>query len=202
MKRSRGRPRSFSEAEAKDAIMRVFWERGFAATSLDDLGRATGLSRPSLYGAFGDKLSMYLMTLDVFGLMMRDTAGQALLKGRTIKAALSRFYAEALNIYLGNGAAQPNGCLVYTTAVTEAVAHPEIKAALNRQIKSLEKAFRDRFTDLSPGMSKAGLNVMVSLAVSTLHSLAIRARAGASRAELSALVRHAISAIEAVAETK
>jgi TetR/AcrR family transcriptional regulator, copper-responsive repressor len=202
MMRPRGRPRSFNEVEVKDVITRVFWERGFSATSLDDLARATGLTRPSLYGAFGNKLSMYLMTLDVFSGMMRDTAGQALWKGRTIRAALSRFYSEAINIYLGNEKAQPNGCLVYTTAVTEAVSHPEIKAALNRQIKSLENALRERLANLCPGTSKAKLNVMVSLAVSTLHSLAIRARVGTSRAELSAFVKRAIVAVEAVAETK
>ena len=40
--------------------MDVFWQDGFAATSLDDLSAATGLNRPSLYGAFGDKRALYL----------------------------------------------------------------------------------------------------------------------------------------------
>ena len=40
--------------------MDVFWKDGFAATSLDDISAATGLNRPSLYGAFGDKRALYL----------------------------------------------------------------------------------------------------------------------------------------------
>ena len=202
MKRPRGRPRSFDEEVVKDAIMQVFWERGFAATSLDDLSRVTGLTRPSLYGAFGDKLSMYLLAMDVLTGTMRESAGQALWNGRTIKTALTKFFAKVLDIYLGDGETPPKGCLVFSTAIAEAVRHPEIKSALGRHNKSVEKAFRDRFADLCPGVSRATLSVMTSLAVSALHSLAIRARIGASRPELMALARQTIAAVEAVAEAK
>ena len=53
----RGRPRAFEPETALNQAMDVFWKDGFAATSLDDLSAATGLNRPSLYGAFGDKRS-------------------------------------------------------------------------------------------------------------------------------------------------
>ena len=53
--RGRGRPRAFEPETALAQAMDVFWSDGFAATSLDDISAATGLNRPSLYGAFGDK---------------------------------------------------------------------------------------------------------------------------------------------------
>ena len=43
--------------------METFWQGGFAATSLDELSAATGMNRPSLYGAFGDKRDLYLKAL-------------------------------------------------------------------------------------------------------------------------------------------
>ena len=58
------RPRTFEEGDVIAAARDEFWERGYAATSVDDLTAATGLGKGSLYGAFGDKHSLYLRTLD------------------------------------------------------------------------------------------------------------------------------------------
>ena len=52
------RPRTFDEADVVEAARDQFWNRGYAATSVDDLTAATGLGKGSLYGAFGDKHSL------------------------------------------------------------------------------------------------------------------------------------------------
>src|SRR5919202_1981749 len=57
--KQRGRPRGFDPDDALDRAMAAFWDAGFAGTSLDALGAATGLNRPSLYLAFGDKRALY-----------------------------------------------------------------------------------------------------------------------------------------------
>ena len=61
---ARGRPRGFDEETAVERAMGVFWSRGYHATALPDLLRATKLSRGSLYAAFGDKHSLFLRSLD------------------------------------------------------------------------------------------------------------------------------------------
>ena len=58
------RPRTFDEDDVIAAAREEFWNRGYAATSVDDLTAATGLGKGSLYGAFGDKHSLYLRALD------------------------------------------------------------------------------------------------------------------------------------------
>ncbi|RDH76432.1 TetR/AcrR family transcriptional regulator [Mycolicibacterium moriokaense] len=58
------RPRKFDEADVVAAARDEFWDRGYTATSVDDLTAATGLGKGSLYGAFGDKHSLYLLALD------------------------------------------------------------------------------------------------------------------------------------------
>src|ERR1700760_307202 len=64
MRSPRGRPRSFDTEAAVERAMGVFWSRGYHGTALPDLLRATKLSRGSLYAAFGDKHSLFLLALD------------------------------------------------------------------------------------------------------------------------------------------
>jgi AcrR family transcriptional regulator len=63
----RGRPRTSDEEEEEEevrtSIMRLFWEKGYSARTLTDLSVATGLSRPSLYAASGNKIEMYLSSM-------------------------------------------------------------------------------------------------------------------------------------------
>ncbi|OBB56230.1 MULTISPECIES: TetR/AcrR family transcriptional regulator [Mycolicibacterium] len=60
------RPRKFDEAEVVEASRDLFWDQGYAATSIDDLSAATGLGRGSFYKAFGDKHSMFLRSLELY----------------------------------------------------------------------------------------------------------------------------------------
>ena len=58
------RPRTFDLEQVLDAALEAFWKRGYSATSMADLCKATGLGKGSLYQAFGDKESLYLAALE------------------------------------------------------------------------------------------------------------------------------------------
>ena len=62
MNRPRGRPRKFDVSEALENALLVFWTKGFAGASLDELADAMAMKRPSIYNAFGDKQSLYRAT--------------------------------------------------------------------------------------------------------------------------------------------
>ncbi len=194
----RGRPRSFDEQQVLAAILNVFWVKGFNATSLDDIAEVTGLTRPSLYAAFGNKEAMYLRALEIFRARMEQDLAPALIRGTDPKSALSAFYKAALDNYFVAGG-PPLGCMVYTTAVTESVTHPEIRSSLSSFLSQLDAGLIRFFSARDSSMSKDRAEALAKLASSVLISIGIRARSGASRAELDELAESSAAVIAAAA---
>ena len=62
----RGRPREFDTDDALGAALRVFWQKGYEGASLSDLTDAMGITRPSLYAAFGNKENLFRQALDLY----------------------------------------------------------------------------------------------------------------------------------------
>src|SRR5882762_8756964 len=103
----RGRPRAYDPATAIARAAETFWKAGYAGTSLDDLSAATGMNRPSLYAAFGDKRDLYLKTLEFYSEEARAQTLKALADNPPLRVFLKRFYDKALDLYFGDG---PRGC--------------------------------------------------------------------------------------------
>jgi len=195
--RPRGRPRAYDPDVALARVTDAFWSAGYAGTSLDDLSAATGMNRPSLYGAFGDKRALYLKALERYRTQSRAGLKEALALDQPLRQALRRVYAAALSIYLsGEGAAR--GCFTIGTAATEAVGNPEVRAFLAETVRSLDEAFeaRIRFArdrgELKPDADPVAL---AKFATAVLHTLAIRSRAGQPRAELEAAAEAGVKLI-------
>ena len=189
----RGRPRAYQPDVALGKALDLFRKDGFAATSLDDLSTATGMNRPSLYGAFGDKRALYIKSYQRY----RDDARAAMIDifrdEMPIRRRLHKIYAVALDIYLSGES--PRGCFTVMTAASEAVADPEIRAMVLEGFAELDKAFAACFRLAKERGELAGsadTTVLSQLASATIHSIAIRARAGVPRRDLEAIVEGAI----------
>jgi TetR/AcrR family transcriptional regulator, copper-responsive repressor len=191
-----GRPPAYNRATVLAAIRDRFWEAGFSATSLDDLSAATGLARPSLYGGFGDKQAMYRAALAGFRADAETAIGMALSAGR-LRDALTAFYAGALDIYTG-GAAAPRGCFVLTTATAEALSRPEVRDELAATIGGIDAAIHARLMsarDAGELPQVANIEALTGIVSAGLHSLAIRARAGETRAALDRLAKSFVDTV-------
>jgi len=193
----RGRPRAYDADAALARAVDAFWDAGFAATSLDDLSRATGMNRPSLYAAFGDKRELYQKALDRYRERAREAFKEAFAHDEPLRAALRRVYDTAISIYL-SGEAGARGCFIIGTAVTQAVTDVQARAALADTLCEIDEAFARRIRSAQrcgelPG--EANPVMLGKLAAAALYSLAIRARAGASRAELEAVAAAAVDLI-------
>ncbi|MBH5399437.1 TetR/AcrR family transcriptional regulator [Bradyrhizobium sp. CNPSo 4010] len=190
----RGRPRAYEPDIALGKALDLFRTQGFAATSLDDLSAATGMNRPSLYGAFGDKRELYIKSYQRY----RDQAAAAMVaifrEETPLRQRLERIYAAALDIYL-SGDTGPRGCFTVVTAASEAVGDPEIRAMVLDGLTGLDKAFASCFRrakEKGELPERADPVALAQIASATIHTIAIRSRARVPRKELEAIVKGAI----------
>jgi len=190
----RGRPRAYQSEVALGKALELFRKDGFAGTSLDDLSAATGMNRPSLYGAFGDKRDLYIKSYARYRTDARAAMIDIFRDEMPIRKRLARIYAVALDIYL-NGETGPRGCFTMMTAASEAVFDPEIRELVLEGFSELDKAFANCFRlakEQGELPKTAEPAVLAQLASATIHTVAIRARAGVPRKELEAIVKGAI----------
>lgn len=178
-----GRPREFDTEKALERAMALFWRQGYEGTSLADLTHALGITRPSLYAAFGSKEALFLKALDLY----ETRAGYR-------EAALAAPTASAYARALLEGAADlhgdrknPPGCLGVQGALACAPETDAIRKELIRRRKIGEGIIRDRLKrakaegDLPPDANPADLARYLSIVI---YGITVQAAGGATREEL------------------
>ena len=144
------------------------------------------MNRPSLYGAFGDKQAMYLAALDRYGRDAEAQLGGLLAAVPDVRAAIAALLHAGVDFYSA-GDSGPRGCLAVCTAAAEAVTTPVMRDGLAAVLAILDGVIATRLAQgvadgqLPPDVDVAATAMLIA---GTLHSIAIRARAGGPRAEL------------------
>ncbi len=185
----RGRPRAFDCAAVLDTVIHLFWERGFASTSLDDISEATGVSRPSLAAAFGDKQSLYIKAMERYQDGIAEQLDRVLTCNGctdTIRTIIDRYFEIMIRSYTGE-ADHPLGCAFMCTALNEAPQHEAILEMLQGTISNFDKRFEAFFTTAARmGFLKDGADprILTQIICGLTSNLLVRARAGASPDEL------------------
>src|ERR1700759_424078 len=97
----KGRPREFDLDQALAAALRVFWAKGYEGASLTDLTEAMGITRPSLYAAFGNKEALFRKALDLYERDKLAYVANAL-AAPTARGVAERMLGGALDLQLGS----------------------------------------------------------------------------------------------------
>jgi len=193
----RGRPRAYDPEVALAKATETFWDQGYAGASLDDLSAATGMNRPSLYGAFGDKEALFKTALDAYMDQSRDAMIQVFRAGGTAREALTRVYRAALGRYL-SGDVGGRGCFLLTAGLGQAVVDPQVRQTVADGLHELDLGFTrllergQKAGDLSPDLDAKVMGKTASL---LMNALSVRARAGETREELEASLAAAVDLI-------
>ncbi|NJP92555.1 TetR/AcrR family transcriptional regulator [Nonomuraea sp. FMUSA5-5] len=184
--------KQFDMDTALDAAMIQFWRAGYAGTSLDDLSRATGLNRSSIYSSLGDKDTLFLRCLDRYAARYGDKYDAALSRAATEPLEAVRAFFDVTLDRIADPEL-PDGCLIAQTAMAIPVLSPGIAAhareALGRQRSRLRAALK------AGSLPDQDAEAFAEHVAAVNQSLAVMSRAGASPAQLVAVVGVTVDAL-------
>lgn len=192
----RGRPRAFDRDAALASATRLFWERGYEATSIGDLTDAMGIRPASLYAAFGDKKSLFREVVEGYQRTeAADFVARAFDEEPTLFRAFARALRDAARIY--TDPSHPAGCLVIRAATNVAPRDAEVEAYL----RDIRNANVDGFAErMREGVRRGELpdgtdpRAVAQLFATVLQGLSQRAGDGATAGDLLPAVEMALAA--------
>ena len=183
-----GRPREFCVDKALADALRVFWSKGYEGASLTDLTEAMGITRPSLYAAFGNKEALFRKALDLYECEKLDYVGRSLAEPTARRVAECMLRGSMEN---QTSCSEPRGCLGVISSVACGQEAESIRHEVLERGKAARRAIVERFQravdegDLPPETDVEGLT---SLLYAILQGMAVQAGAGATRADLERLI--------------
>ncbi|MFS8974603.1 TetR/AcrR family transcriptional regulator [Cupriavidus necator] len=184
------RPRKFNEQAALTAALDAFWARGYEATSTRDLTSAMGMTQPSLYNAFGDKRSLFLLALDGY---LDGTVRERIARLEAAlppAAVITAYFAESIERSLADPLHR--GCLLVNTALEVTPDSPDLQQKVADAFMEIRDFFRRQFAAAQQaGEVDAGLLAEDASAqlLAVLLGMRVLARAAPQRELLEGAVR-------------
>ncbi len=187
-----GRPRNFSEEDALEAAMRVFWEKGYEGASIGDLTSSMGINRSSMYTIFGDKQALFDSAVQRYGDGPVSFVGDAMQETtarRAVEVLLQRaavFYADRRH---------PRGCLSVQSALAVGTGAESVKRAMIEFRKAGEAVLTKRFQraqDEGEDLKNQEPACLARYTLTLLNGLAVQSANGASKSELQSVVNMAL----------
>ena len=185
---TRGRPREFCPDAALAAALRVFWSKGYEGASMADLTDAMGITKPSIYAAFGNKEQLFIKALDLYEREKLDYMGKAMAEP-TVRKVAEHLLRGALDNQTGQS--EPKGCMGVINSMACGAEAECIREAVLERGAIAKRALIERFVrgkaegDVPDHVDIDGLT---SYLFAIIQGMAVQAGAGASRAELERLI--------------
>lgn len=169
------RPREFDEDRVKEAVMKVFWQKGYEATSMQDLVDATGLLKGSLYGAFGDKQTLYMIALAHYDHTRMQAGIDMLLGEGNATQKISGLFDSVIEAAKTGEFA--GGCLLCNASIEMAPVDSAVANSVKNTIRRLQSAIKKA---IEPAIKTSDdANSLSGLILSAYFGTRVLAKAGA-----------------------
>jgi AcrR family transcriptional regulator len=189
----KGRPREFCVDQALAAALIVFWRHGYEGASMAELTAAMGITKPSLYAAFGNKEALFHKALDLYEREKLAYIGMAL-QEPTARLVAEKLLLGALE--LQSGVTDPKGCLAVISSVACSAESESIKADVATRRESSCAALIARFEqakdngELPDGLTSEAL---ARYLFALIQGMSVQASSGATCSDLHQLVDTSMS---------
>jgi TetR/AcrR family transcriptional repressor of nem operon len=190
------RTRTFDPPTALAQAVDLFSSKGYSDTSMDDIVRATGVSRYGIYGTFGNKRELFEQALDRYADRMGKASFLRLLEPDASLAHIRRIFDERVTDMCN--AEERKGCLFIHTTMQLAPDDEELRGAVQKFMKRMSKLFSIGLESAKEkGEVRAGLDVRTAgdQLTSTMFGLAVLGRTGFSREALDGIVDSTLAAL-------
>ncbi|MBL4849917.1 MAG: TetR/AcrR family transcriptional regulator [Planctomycetes bacterium] len=198
------KPKEYDRDEVLGRAMRVFWERGYAATGIANLESAMGINRSSLYHAFGNKRGLFLAALQYYDREVVDTLLGELERSDQGVAAIRGLFDRIVGYQVS--AQECRGCFMNSTAGDSAQHSDEVNKLVLAHLARFELGFykalgRARslgeLTDRVSGdsMGTANLRGQARLLTGVTQGLLVMARAGVAPKVLKSTARSVLATL-------
>ncbi|HST09861.1 MAG TPA: TetR/AcrR family transcriptional regulator [Terriglobales bacterium] len=191
------RPKGFDDTAVLEAAVECFWNRGFVATSVRDLGDRMGIGSASLYNAFGDKRTLYAKALEHY---LNNSVRERIARLEEQQApidAIRAFFAEIIERSLKDP--DRRGCMLVNAALEVAAHDADLRAAIVRYLEEIrlffERSVRAAQKERTVLGQRSSRDVS-RLLLGVLLGIRVLARSKPDRALLEGVVRPALSLLD------
>lgn len=184
-----GRPRSFDTDTALKCALQVFWEKGYAATSLNDLTEAMGINKPSLYAAYGNKEQLFIKTMELYD-TRPDSYFYSALEKSTLLGMVEHMLMGAAEQM--SDKTQPHGCMLIQSTFASKEPTDLIKEAVTEKRQRMRNLVLERLEQAKKAgeiAANANCSTLVDYMFTIVMGMSLHASNGATRQQLEGVAQ-------------
>lgn len=193
------RTKQFDEVAALKGALEIFWRKGYSATSMEDLVRAMGINRASLYATYGDKHLLFMKALEHY----RDESADAMLKSMMQPGKSIQVITDMMNELVEQcvqGPSRKKGCFLSNAAVEMAPHDAEVAKVVEHNLRRMIAALSalvNRGQIEGDIRSDEHADTIAAMLFNTMQGCRVMGKSGAGREMLTGIVNHTIESIRA-----
>jgi TetR/AcrR family transcriptional repressor of nem operon len=191
------RTKQFDERQALVSAMLVFWEKGYEATSINDLEQAMGLKRTSIYNTFGNKSAIFERVMSCYKESVMAGLFAELDSAPDIREGVRRMLNGALDIHFDED--NPGGCLVVLSIVESGQHDEQSQASMQQTIQELKSALQKRLSkakkngELSKQLDAGATATTIA---TTMTGMMVLGKANFTKASLKKTINQVVSLLD------